>query len=74
MPKYIIFFEVQDGISVEVEADSLEAAQEGAWDELPGGICAQCSGWGQAWSRDEGEPMLNESQHIVDGEFVEDDA
>lgn len=31
---------------VEVEAEDVDDAIDKAWQEAPGGLCAQCSGWG----------------------------
>jgi hypothetical protein len=30
-------------------------ARDRAAEEMPSGICASCTGWGQKWSKDEGE-------------------
>lgn len=30
---------------VEVEAEDIDDAIDKAWQEAPGGLCAQCSGW-----------------------------
>lgn len=38
-----------------VEAEDADAAIEVVGEEMPY-ICAQCSGWGRDWSRDEWEP------------------
>jgi len=46
MPEYTVHFESAAGTSVKVEANSPDEAMELAWDGLPGGVCAQCSGWG----------------------------
>lgn len=42
---------------VTVEADSEHDAMEKAFNsnDMPGGICAQCAGWGRRWSVDDGE-------------------
>ena len=34
------------------EAEAREKAIELAYDEAPGGVCAQCSGWGRSFSLD----------------------
>ncbi|RNL64394.1 hypothetical protein EFK50_07675 [Nocardioides marmoriginsengisoli] len=71
MSKYVIYLTTEASIAIEVEADSLEEAQDAAFDELPSGVCAQCSGWGSAWSLDLGDFEVDESHHSVDGEWVE---
>ncbi|MFJ3084402.1 hypothetical protein ACIPJG_32250 [Streptomyces halstedii] len=58
MPKKTVLFNQTIGISVTVETDSTDQEEilEQALEEAPGSICAQCSGWGQSWSRtDDGE-------------------
>lgn len=52
MPKYAVHFTGTASTTVEVEADSKEEAEEKAYDALPAGICAQCSGWRQTWSQE----------------------
>lgn len=47
MTKYRLFFSQTAGAYATVEADSLDDAIERAYDELPSGVCAQCSGWGR---------------------------
>lgn len=51
--------EVPDSVD-EDERD--EVAIEAAYDMLPG-LCAQCSGWGKRWSKDEStyEPLEGDS-------------
>ena len=51
MPKYAVYFVGTANTSVIVEADSKEEAGDKAYDALPTGICAQCSGWGQTWTQ-----------------------
>lgn len=84
MPKYRVFFETTASLSVEVELDDEEierhggdaksAAIEKAYDHIPGGVCAQCSGWGRKFSLDMGEWEI-EAERKVDEEgnvtFVE---
>ena len=55
MSRYRVGMSTIANITVTVEADSPKDAIEKAYDELPGSICAQCSGWGQNWSLDMGE-------------------
>lgn len=72
MAQYRIYFRQSASASVEVEADSFEEAVDLAYEELPGGVCAQCSGWNQSWSLDlDGEWDVNESEYEVDGDYVE---
>lgn len=71
MSTYTIYFNTGASVSIKVEADGLEEAIERAYESLPGGVCAQCSGWGQDWSRDDGEFEVDESGHEVDGEYVD---
>lgn len=55
MPKFIVHHETTSSIVIKVEADNYEDAIEKAWEILPSSVCAQCSGWNEKWSRDEGE-------------------
>ena len=55
MTVYYVDFTTTASLSVKVEADDAEAAIDAAYDELPGGVCAPCSGWGQAWVLDLGD-------------------
>ena len=45
MPEFTLHFQQMASTSVTVEADDLNAAIDSAYDGLPGGLCAQCSGW-----------------------------
>ncbi len=53
MPQFTVRMTQVIDISVKVEAEDYEAAIEASFESGPGGICAQCSGWGHAWSRDD---------------------
>ena len=55
MTEYRVSFHAGASTTITVEADDEEAALDKAYDALPNSICAQCSGWGQKWSRDIGE-------------------
>lgn len=62
MKKYRVHFETTAGCSVEVEVpddtpeyEIRELAIEKGYEGLPGGVCAQCSGWGRKYSLDLGE-------------------
>lgn len=74
------YFPVHTEYAVRVEVDDpadydqIEQARDKAWNILPSGICAQCSGWGQKWSLDlssmDIEPTYaeDESGNVVWGE------
>lgn len=51
---YVVHFREDSSVTVSVEADSIEAAREAAYNALPGSLCHQCSGHGP-WSRDIGD-------------------
>lgn len=62
MAKYRVYLETTASLTVTVDVpDNLDgdeasiAAIEAAYEELPRSICANCSGWGEPWSRDLGE-------------------
>jgi hypothetical protein len=46
MPEYTVHLQQNASTAVKVEADDPEDALELAWQDTPGGLCAQCSGWG----------------------------
>lgn len=52
MSEFMVFFEGMAGLTIRVEADDPDDAVNKAYDEMPGGVCAQCSGWGKEWSLD----------------------
>lgn len=54
---YTVHFTKLTSISVTVDAEDPQDAIEAALDAGPGGICAHCAGWQQAWSRDEGDEL-----------------
>jgi hypothetical protein len=66
MAKYRVMLIRADSLSIEVEADSEEAAVEEAFDEAPREMCAQCGGWGQKWGIDEGEWLTVDEWHGAD--------
>jgi hypothetical protein len=78
MKKYRVHFETMASVSVDVElsdeefedadGDAVEIAIERAYEELPGDVCAQCSGWGTKWSRDQGEWEVAKERRVIDGE------
>lgn len=57
MPKYAVDLMSTLTTTITVEADSEDDAIEKAFDSeaMPGSICAQCTGWGQKFSIDQGE-------------------
>ena len=69
---YRVFFTSTASTVVEVEAEDFEAAVEAAYDGLPGGVCAQCAGWGGGPGIElAGEWDADYTGAVVDGEFVE---
>lgn len=48
--RYRVQFETSAWCSVTVEAADEDEAVDLAYEEIPSGVCAQCSGWGQSWS------------------------
>jgi hypothetical protein len=66
MPKYQVAMHATIGLYVTVEADSEEAASIAAYEEAPGGICAQCSGWGRSWYKEESDYEVDEDE-VFDG-------
>lgn len=73
MPKYRVYLQTSASMTVTVEAEDPDAALDAAYEEAPGGVCAQCSGWGKNWSLDLGE-WESDSQAPLDQvvEEVED--
>lgn len=69
MAEYQVHFLQTVSISVTVEADDPEDAIEKAFDEAPSGVCAQCSGWGQQWGRDDDGELIPDAV-TADGETV----
>lgn len=61
MAHYTVHFTKIESISVRVEADSPEDAIEMAYDEAPADVCAQCSGWGQRWTRESPDELTAET-------------
>jgi len=60
MAKFTVQLIAASSISVTVEADDVDDAIDKAYNEEPGGICAQCSGWNENWCRDEGDSEASE--------------
>jgi hypothetical protein len=46
MAEFTLYFAQTASCVVTVEADDLESAIDAAYDKTPGGLCAQCAGWG----------------------------
>lgn len=74
MAKYTVYFTQTASTQVEVEADSFNDAVDAAYNDLPRGLCAQCSGWG----RDNGPGIdlsgdweADETTYSKDGEIVQ---
>lgn len=62
MAKYRVYLDTTISVSMTVEVDdnldedaARAQAIEKAFQEGTPSICAQCSGWGRSWSKDEGE-------------------
>lgn len=55
MPTFRVYLETGASLTVTVEAADEGAAIEEAFANVPRDICANCSGWGQNWSRELGE-------------------
>lgn len=66
MPKYRVDVPVTMTYTVIVEAESETEAIEAV--EVPGLLCAQCSGWGRKHSLDPSDPDFNNAE----AELVED--
>jgi hypothetical protein len=64
MTKYTVYLETGLEVGVKVEAADADEAIDKAYDERPGSICAQCSGWGQNWTKSEGDEL--EPNCVVD--------
>jgi hypothetical protein len=52
MPKYQVSMPKVIWLTIDVEAENEEMAQEVAWEEAPS-FCAQCTGWGRNWGIDD---------------------
>lgn len=59
--KYTVHMTQMVSVTLTVDGEDVEDAIERAYDERPGGICAQCSGRGQGWARDDGGDLMIES-------------
>jgi hypothetical protein len=75
MAKKTVLFNQTIGVTVTVETDSTDPEEiiDQAYEEAPGGVCAQCGGWGQPWSReDDGElePVMHDGEYQI---YTEDE-
>lgn len=77
MKKYQVSFEEGSWLTVYVEypddaePDDIDIIEK-AYEEMPGDICAHCSGWGKNWSRNLGDDReLAKEMKQVDGKWVE---
>lgn len=77
MKKYQVSFEEGSWLMVYVEypddaePDDIDIIKK-AYEEMPGDICAHCSGWGKNWSRNLGDDReLAKEMKQVDGKWVE---
>ena len=55
MPKFTAHFQAGASASATVEADDYDEAIDKAHDEITGGLCAYCSGYGQSYGKDIGD-------------------
>ena len=73
MPKYRVYLQTVASTTIEVEADSKDAAIESALDQDMPTICAQCSGWGSDQSLELGDvwdisPNLSTEEAVTEVE------
>jgi kynurenine formamidase len=68
--EYRVYFTGSADLTVRVVADDPEEAIEQAYQDQPGDICAQCSGWRQKWSRDWPDEMEVYAVDDADGKQV----
>lgn len=73
MSMFTLYFTNTSSSVVKVEAVDLDEAIDLAYDQLPSSICAQCSGWGSDWNRDESDWEFEEESYYVDGVEVRND-
>jgi hypothetical protein len=64
MPKYRVAMHTGASLFIVVEANDETEAADIAYEEIPGGVCAQCSGWGQKWSLDLGDLEIDEDEEF----------
>lgn len=68
--KYRVFMLAFINLSIEVDADDPEAAVEKAYEDMPAEIGALDGGWGQSWSKEEGEYEAYEVTEDTTGKTV----
>lgn len=61
MPNFTVYFEGHADAYVRVEAEDISEAIDKAYDQVPYGVCAQCSGYGQNWGLDISDEMTASS-------------
>lgn len=64
MARYRVAFHAYVSATVYVDAEDEEAAVEAAYDNLPSGVCAQCSGWNEDWSLDLGDFEVDDDEEF----------
>lgn len=70
MTTYTVHFTQTVSLSLTVDADSPDDAIETAHEDGIPGICAQCSGWGRNWSRDDDGELVEEAVSDENGKQV----
>lgn len=81
MPEYNVYLEAGASYSVKVNTDDIhgydgsegpdtDAILDAAYDQMPGGVCAQCSGWNRPWNLDIADAEASEIVTYEDGETV----
>lgn len=71
MSTFNVHLEAFTGATVTVEAANAEAAIKKAHEEGEHiGLCAQCSGWGKKWGKDEGDEWVVLEVTDAEGETV----
>jgi hypothetical protein len=70
MPKFTVHQRQYVDITVHVEADDETDAIEKAAEANPSGICGQCGGWGESWTRDDTGEIEPYEVVDVDGNTV----
>lgn len=68
LKKYRVNLETTASMTIEVEAEDEDHAIDKAYDEIPGSVCARCSGWEQKWGLDLGEWELMKEE--TDGPYA----
>lgn len=66
MAKYRVYYSTSVSVGVTVEAADEDEAMDKGFDEIPSGVCAQCSGWGQPWELELGDDWEPDSAELLD--------